>query len=236
MKTIEIRNRWTGAVLYATEVDDTDEYAIRTAVVRAVAGGADLYGANLRDANLRDANLRDANLGDANLYGANLGDADLGGADLGGADLRDANLRGANLRGADLGGADLGGADLRDANLRGANLRGAHLRGAHLSGAKYESVPRVPKLDAKILKLIESGEGSLDMSQWHSCETTHCRAGWAVHLAGKDGYELERKLGSTAAAGALIYHRSTGRVPDFYASDEDALADLVACAADDCAR
>jgi hypothetical protein len=25
-------------------------------------------------------------------------------------------------------------------------------------------------------------------------------------------------------------------VPDFYASNEDALADLVACAADDCAR
>jgi hypothetical protein len=226
MKTIEIRNRWTGAVLYATEVDDTDEYAIRTAVVRAVAGGADLYGANLRD---------------ANLYGA----------DLYGAYLRDANLYGANLRGANLRDANLSGAYLRDANLSGANLRDAKNAeyaialtrilpdgdlGAHLSGAKYESVPRVPKLDAKILKLIESGEGSLDMSQWHSCETTHCRAGWAVHLAGKDGYELERKLGSTAAAGALIYHRSTGRVPDFYASDEDALADLVACAADDCAR
>jgi hypothetical protein len=161
MKTIEIMSRWTGAVLYATEVDDTDEYAIRTAVVRAVAHGAYLSGANLRGANLRGADLRDA---------------------------------------------------------------------------KYESVPRVAKLDAKILKLIESGEGSLDMSQWHSCETTHCRAGWAVHLAGKDGYELERRLGSTSAAGALIYHRSTGRIPDFYASDEDALADLVACAADDCAR
>jgi uncharacterized protein YjbI with pentapeptide repeats len=206
MKTIEIMSRWTGAVLYATEVDDTDEYAIRTAVVRAVAHGAYLTGANLRGAYLRGANLSGA------------------------------NLRGANLRGADLRDADLSGAYLRGANLSGANLRGANLRGADLRDAKYESVPRVAKLDAKILKLIESGEGSLDMSQWHSCETTHCRAGWAVHLAGKDGYELERRLGSTSAAGALIYHRSTGRIPDFYASDEDALADLVACAADDCAR
>jgi hypothetical protein len=201
MKTIELKNRWTGAVLYATEVDDTDEYAIRTAVVRAVASYANLRGADLR-----------------------------------GADLRSANLRGADLGSADLGSADLGSANLGSANLGSANLGSANLGSANLRGAKYESVPRVPKLDAKILKLIESGEGSLDMSQWHSCETTHCRAGWAVHLAGKDGYELERKLCSTAAAGALIYHRSTGRVPDFYASNEDALADLVACAADDCAR
>ena len=66
------------------------------------------------------------------------------------------------------------------------------------------------------------------MGSWHACETTHCRGGWAVMLAGT-GRVLEACLG-TAAAAALIHIASCpaleGKVPDFYASDEDALADI----------
>ena len=100
MEVIEIKSRWTGAVLYSGEHVDVKE-----AVEAAVKAGA--------------------NLRDAYLDGADLGGADLDGADLDGANLRGANLRGANLRGAYLGGAYLGGAYLRGANLRGAYLGGA---------------------------------------------------------------------------------------------------------------
>ncbi|KDC48059.1 pentapeptide repeat-containing protein [Bordetella bronchiseptica] len=143
----EIKNRYTGAVLFTADVpDDTESgmvarVALEQAVERgAYLGGANLGGAYLRDANLggadlRDANLGGANLGGANLRGADLRDANLGGANLGGANLRDANLRGANLRGADLRGADLGGAYLGGANLGGADLGGAYLRDANLGGA-----------------------------------------------------------------------------------------------------
>ncbi len=73
--------------------------------------------------------------------------------------------------------------------------------------------------------------GALNMRTWHLCETTHCRAGWAIALAGKDGADLESKVGP-AVAGALIYAVSTGRkVPNFYATNEEALADIRACAA-----
>ena len=93
----EIKNRWTGEVLFSCEIPDGMESGMiaRHAVETAIA----------EDANLRGADLRDANLGGADLWGANLRDADLGGANLGGADLW-----GANLRDADLGGANLGGA------------------------------------------------------------------------------------------------------------------------------
>ena len=144
---IEIRNRWTGSVVFEyTKEGNT----ITETVLDAIRRGADLRDANLCDANLRDANLRDADLRgadlcDANLRDANLRDADLRGANLYGADLRDANLRdadlrdanlrGADLRGANLRGADLRGADLCDANLRDANLRDADLRGANLCDA-----------------------------------------------------------------------------------------------------
>ena len=149
---IEIRNRWTGAVVFEyTKEGNTITETVLEAIRRDTdLCDTDLCSANLCDANLRGADLRDANLRDADLCGANLCGADLRGANLCGANLRDANLRGAdlcgaNLCGADLCGADLCGADLRGANLRGADLRdtdlcdadlrGANLRGADLRGA-----------------------------------------------------------------------------------------------------
>jgi uncharacterized protein YjbI with pentapeptide repeats len=170
---------------------------------------------------LRDADLRDADLSYADLRGT-----DLRGANLRGADLSYADLRGANLRGADLSYADLRGAD-----LSGAYLRGAYLSGADLSYADLRDIPVIPNIDAAILAAIEAG-GKLDMDNLHTCETTHCRAGWAIALAGEAGKALERKVGPNAA-GALIYTASRPgmRVPEFMASDEDAMADLRACAA-----
>ena len=182
--------------------------------------GAVLIGANLSDAGLRGADLRGANLSYAVLIGANLRDAVLRGADLSDADLSDAVLRGALLRGADLRGAYLRGADLRDADLRGADLSGAE-------------IPLLPNIDAAILEAVEKDGNKLDMGSWHTCQTTHCRAGWAIHLCGDAGYALEKAIGSSAA-GALIYAKSRPDklVPNFNASDEDAMADMRACAAE----
>ena len=78
MEIIEIKNRWTGAVLYSGEHADVKE-----AVEAAVKAGA-------------------------SLGGAYLGGAYLGGAYLGGADLRGADLRGANLDGAKVGAVGAG--------------------------------------------------------------------------------------------------------------------------------
>ena len=89
---IEIRNRWTGSVVFEyTKEGNT----ITETVLDAIRRGADLCGANLYDANLCGADLRCADLYGADLYGADLCDADLYGADLYGADLCDANLCGA---------------------------------------------------------------------------------------------------------------------------------------------
>ena len=128
---IEIRNRWTGSVVFEyTKEGNT----ITETVLDAIRRGADLHSAYLRGTDLRGTDLRGANLCDVDLCGTDLRGTDLRGANLCGADLYGADLCDANLRGADLRGTDLRGADLRDANLYGADLRDANLRGADLRG------------------------------------------------------------------------------------------------------
>ena len=109
-------------------------------------------------------------------------------------------------------------ADLRHANLRHADFGLPHL-------------PVIPGIDAAILSAIEMGDNALAMGGWHMCETTHCRAGWAIHLAGPAGYMLEDVIGPSAA-GALIYAASGSHpVPDWHTTNEAALADMRARAA-----
>ena len=71
---IEIKNRFSGAVLFGVEAESW-----RVAVEIAVKQGANLGGADLRGADLRGANLGGANLGGAKLWGAKvLGIASVG--------------------------------------------------------------------------------------------------------------------------------------------------------------
>ena len=226
---IQIKSRYTGSLLIQVEAGSL-KVALEIAVGQhADLGDADLGGANLGGAYLGGANLGGANLGGANLADANLGGANLAGANLGGAYLTDANLGGAYLAGANLGGANLGGANLGGANLAGANLAGA---------LKIEDaeIPIIAKIDAAIMAAIDHG-GKLDMGCWHGpegfCGTTHCRAGWAVHLAGESGRKLENRFGTQRAA-AMIYRKSRPGQPApwFFASTEKAMADIRKCAAE----
>ena len=136
------------------------------------------------------------------------------------ADLRDANLSDADLRGANLSGANLSDADLSGANLSGANLSGANLRG-------FDGVPVIPEIH-KAVYTAASQTNALDMKSWHSCDTTHCRAGWVVTLAGAGGKALEWAVGTSAAATAiyLASDPKLEKVPNFYASNEEALEDM----------
>lgn len=222
-------DRWSQMVRLVTEIDCPDDAPYAARLGQAVAW------ASCRGLDLSELNLRGADLGGAGLRGSNLHEVDLRHSILRGADLSDADLRGADLSGADLAGADLSGsvlrgAAMRDTDLRAVELHGADLSGADLSGAVLGSIPVVPDIDARILAAIEAG-GRLETAAWHTSETIHCRAGWAIRLAGPAGEALERALGS-AIAGSFIYaaSRPGTPVPDFYASNSDTLADLLKAA------
>jgi uncharacterized protein YjbI with pentapeptide repeats len=125
-------------------------------------------------------------------------------------------------------GAVLRDADLRDADLRDADLRDAVLSDADLRGADLRDFPiTIPNIHGAVYAAASQPE-ALNMGSWHTCGTTHCRAGWVVTLAGDGGKALEWAMG-TAAAAALIYQTSDPtleRVPDFYCGNEAALADM----------
>ena len=67
------------------------------------------------------------------------------------------------------------------------------------------------------------------MSDWHTCENTHCRAGWVVALAGEPGRALE-KFFNTELAAMMIYGASDPNYKinpaRFFDDNEDALADM----------
>ena len=217
-----ILNRWTGRVQFTAEIDADEDVPLSIKIGLAVRWGRK-NSADLRGAYLRGAYLSDANLSDADLRGADLSDADLSGAVLRGADLRDADLSGADLR-----GAVLSDANLSDADLRGAYLSDAYLSGAYLSDADW--IPKIPHIHSAVYAAA-SQPAALEMGSWHQtgyCGTTHCRAGWVVVLAGPAGRAMEGLIGTPAAA-ALIYQASDPtleRIPNFYDSNDAALADM----------
>ena len=91
--------------------------------------------------------------------------------------------------------------------------------------------PPIPVIENIHVRVYEAAvdNGNLDMSAWHTCETTHCRAGWVVTLAGPAGKALERFY-NTALAAMLIYDASAPgyriNPARFYDSNDDALADM----------
>jgi len=195
----DILNRFTNEVQFTAEIDCNDYEQRSIKLGLAIKWGVK---------------------NDADLCGAHLRYANLRGVYLSGVYLRDVDLRGANLRGTDLSGANLRGAD-----LSGANLSGVYLRGADLSGAP--ECLKIKNIHQTILQATEK-EGALCMSDWHTCKTTHCRAGWVVQLAGDAGKVLEFSIGTPAAA-SFIYMISDPKlekIPDFYASNDEAMEDI----------
>lgn len=92
-------------------------------------------------------------------------------------------------------------------------------------------VPVIPDIHQTVLKAVEA-PGALDMKTWHTCETTHCRAGWVVHLAGERGRALEAASNTLFAAMHIYKESSPIKVSPvrFFGTNEGALEDMRRCA------
>ncbi len=92
-------------------------------------------------------------------------------------------------------------------------------------------MPVIKDIHQTIAKATKNA-GALDMSTWHTCETTHCRAGWAVYLAGDKGRALEASSSTLFAAMQIYKASSPIRVSPvrFFEKNEIAMADIEKCA------
>ncbi len=67
------------------------------------------------------------------------------------------------------------------------------------------------------------------MEDVHTCESTHCRGGWVIALAGEAGKKLEEFFNWELAAMKIYDSSAPGfriNPARFYDSNEDALADM----------
>ena len=92
--------------------------------------------------------------------------------------------------------------------------------------------PIVENIHQKVYDAANAPD-ALDMNTFHSCGTKHCRAGWALHLAGEQGYKLEAHTDSVFAA-MMIFKTSSPNVPvspvRFFEDNATALEDMRKCA------
>ena len=125
------------------------------------------------------------------------------------------DFRGATVEGyVYFGGATVGG----DVDFGGATVKGdVDFREATVKGEKFRPLSERTALLEKVAQAALESPESLDNSNWHTCATTHCIAGWAVHLA-DGGYELEKRVGPRTAgllllgpAAAMHFSDSTGQ-------------------------
>jgi hypothetical protein len=92
-------------------------------------------------------------------------------------------------------------------------------------------VPKIENIHQKVLEAV-SRPDAFDMGAWHTCETTHCRGGWVVALAGEAGKVLEERTTTLFAAMQIYKASSTVRVSPtrFFETNEVAMKDIERCA------
>ena len=66
------------------------------------------------------------------------------------------------------------------------------------------------------------------MDTWHTCQNTHCRAGWVVTLAGEEGKALEAFFDTPLAAMKILDASSLLQVSPvrFFEANDDALREM----------
>jgi hypothetical protein len=98
-------------------------------------------------------------------------------------------------------------------------------------GTIMGNYPTLENIHQRVLEAA-SPTGALEMGDWHTCDTTHCRGGWAVHLAGEQGKKLEQAT-STLFAAMMIYKASSKikvAPTKFFLNNEESMADMKRCA------
>lgn len=202
--------------------------------------GIDFTGSKLVNTKFYMSSLRNCNFTKCDMRGTSFEGVGLPGTIFKGAifntktSFYNAELSGANFAGCDMAPLFVGGNLPAIKNIdktivqaiKGEKATVENRRASEFSGDYYDN------------NTIKVGDaGALDMGVWHAegeygeasmqiCRTTHCRGGWAIHLLGRRGKDMEKRLGSSAAAGLIYAASGSHPVPDWYTTTDKAWEDL----------
>lgn len=97
--------------------------------------------------------------------------------------------------------------------------------------AKNFIVPLIKNIHQAVFAAA-SAPNALDQSEWHYCDSTHCRGGWVTTLAGLEGRMLEEQTSPSFAAMQIYKASSTIHVAKkvFYFNNKESLKDMRRCA------
>lgn len=134
-------------------------------------------------------------------------------------------------------GIDVRGIDYDELVLAGVDIRGVPtqdlLDAGIWFGREYAGIDvaglYVYRLHRAVADAVGDHAEHLDMGTWHtSCGTAHCRAGWAVTLAGEQGEALEESVGTERAATTIYRISDPSRIdlPLFFVSRRSAHRDI----------
>ena len=79
-------------------------------------------------------------------------------------------------------------------------------------------------INAKVKSILEITGNKLVMDSYHTCGTTHCRAGWEIMIH-PQGQELEKHFSSWMAA-TIIHRKSEGDFVDYFATEKEVMKEL----------
>ena len=100
--------------------------------------------------------------------------------------------------------------------------------------------PRTPVIENihQTVYAAASRPKALAMNDWHTCEKTHCWAGWVVTLAGEEGKKLEKFFDTPLAAMKILDASSPIQVSPvrFFEANDEALEHMKALAEQEAAN
>jgi hypothetical protein len=174
---------------------------------------------------LNGANFTNTSVNSTKFHRCGLQEANFSNVRMGTSYFHDCNLTKVNFTNADLINSCFIDVDMDTVILTNANVSGIRLPMTKMPKQILkckgfpEEIVKNDNLLKEIAAIVLNDNEALEMFSWHTSDTIHCMAGWAIHLH-PQGYQIEAASTTVIAAKLLLGDEAESY---FYVSNEEAI-------------